>query len=152
MKRIMLIEYGNLTKRMRYKMNNTNSQMNHYHQGNPYHTFENVYTANHEHMMAPNMNDSMNMPNHYHHVKKDKYSSHYPHHHSAYSPYSNQYDAFSHVPMKDHHHLGHYGGYGMMPNHPYGYQDMQMMMPPNQQMLGHGYGMNQPNLHFPRYY
>lgn len=51
-------------------MNNMNNQTNHYHQGNPYHTFENVYTANHEHMIAPNMHDHMNMPNHYHTGKK----------------------------------------------------------------------------------
>ncbi|EDW23061.1 hypothetical protein MHH54_08445 [Bacillus sp. FSL K6-4563] len=132
-------------------MNNMNSQMNYHHEGNPYHTFENVYTANHEHVVAPNMHDHMNMPNHYHTGKKDKYSGHYPHHHSAYPPFPNQHDPFSHVPMKDHHHHGHYGGYGMMPYHPYGYQDMHMMMP-NQQMPGFGYGMNQPNAHFPRYY
>ncbi|MFP7340445.1 hypothetical protein [Bacillus safensis] len=134
-------------------MNDMNSQMNHYHQENPYHTFENVYTANHEHMVAPNMHDHMNMPNHYHSGKKDMYNAHHPHHHSVYSPFPNQHDTFSkHVPMKDHHHLGHYGGYGMMPLHPYGYQDMHMMMPTNQQMPGHYYGMNQPNALFPRYY
>lgn len=136
---------------MRYQMNNMNSQMNYHHEGNPYHTFENVYTANHEHVVAPNMHDHMNMPNHYHTGKKDKYSGHYPHHHSVYPAFPNQHDPFSHVPMKDHHHHGHYGGYGMMPYHPYGYQDMHMMMP-NQQMPGFGYGMNQPNAHFPRYY
>ncbi|WP_144483384.1 hypothetical protein [Bacillus pumilus] len=121
-------------------MNNMNSQMNYHHEGNPYHTFENVYTANHEHVVAPNMHDHMNMPNHYHTGKKDKYSGHYPHHHSTYMPFPHHQDPFSHVPMKDHHH-GHYGGY----------QDMHMMMP-NQQMPGFGYGMNQPNAHFPRYY
>ncbi|MGF9725708.1 hypothetical protein ABEX00_16340 [Bacillus safensis] len=134
-------------------MNDMNSQMNHYHQENPYHTFENVYTANHEHMIAPNMHDHMNMPNHYHSGKKDMYNAHHPHHYSPYSTFPNQHDYFSkHVPMKDHHHLGHYGGYGMMPHHPYGYQDMHMMMPTNQQMPGHFYGMNQPNALFPRYY
>ncbi|MFF2414747.1 hypothetical protein [Bacillus safensis] len=134
-------------------MNDMNSQMNHYHQENPYHTFENVYTANHEHMIAPNMHDHMNMPNHYHSGKKDMYNAHHPHHHSPYSTFPNQHDYFSkHVPMKDHHHLGHYGGYGMMPHHPYGYQDMHMMMPTNQQIPGHFYGMNQPNALFPRYY
>ncbi|MBL4986231.1 hypothetical protein [Bacillus safensis] len=134
-------------------MNDMNSQMNHYHQENPYHTFENVYTANHEHMVAPNMHEHMNMSNHYHSGKKDVYNAHHPHHHSVYSPFPNQHDTFSkHVPIKDHHHLGHYGGYGMMPHHPYGYQDMHMMMPTNQQMPGHYYGMNQPNALFPRYY
>ncbi len=152
MKRVILIGYGNLTKRMRYKMNNMNNQTNHYHQGNPYHTFENVYTANHEHVIAPNMHEHMNMPNHYHTGKKDAYSGHYPHHHSPYSPFTNQHDPFSHVPMKDHHHLGHYGGYGMPPyQQPYGYQDMNMMMP-NHHMAGHAYGMNQPNAFLPRYY
>nr|WGD97101.1 hypothetical protein P5627_14820 [Bacillus safensis] len=87
-------------------MNDMNSQMNHYHHENPYHTFENVYTANHEHMIAPNMHDHMNMPNHYHSGKKDVYNAHHPHHHSPYSTFPNQHDYFSkHIPMKDHHHL-----------------------------------------------
>lgn len=152
MKQVQLIRYGNLKKRMRYKMNNMNNQTNHYHQGNPYHTFENVYTANHEHMIAPNMHDPMNMPNHYHTGKKDAYSGHHPHHHSAYSPFTKQYESYSNVQMNDHHHFGHYGGYGMAPYHPHGYHDMQMMMPANHHMTGNAYGMNQPNAFLPRYY
>ena len=128
-----------------------NSQTNHYHQGNPYHTFEHVYTANHEHMIAPtpNMHDSMNMPNHYHTGKKDVYAGH----HVAYSPFTKHLDPFSNFPMKDHHHLANYGGYGMSPYQPYGYHDGgHMMMAPNHQMTGHTYGMNQANDFFPRYY
>ncbi|MFJ5963299.1 hypothetical protein [Bacillus sp. NPDC093026] len=135
-------------------MNNMNSQNTHYHQGNPYHTFENVYTANHEHMIAPNTHGPMNIPNHYHTGKKDSDGSHYSSHHVAYSPFAHQYNPYSAFPMNDDHHLqGSYVGYGMPPYHPYGYHDGgHMMMAPNYQMTGHVNGMNHPNAFLPRYY
>ncbi|MDM5298027.1 hypothetical protein QUF51_07635 [Bacillus pumilus] len=134
-------------------MNNMNNQTNHFHQGNPYHTIDQVYTANHEHMIAPNMHDPMNMPNHYHTGKKDAYGGHHPHHHPVYAPFPQQYDSFSHFPMKDHHHPGSYGGYGMSPYQPYGYHEGgHIMMPPNHHMGGHHYDMNQANAFYPRYY
>ncbi|MFS0654820.1 hypothetical protein [Bacillus sp. 179-C3.3 HS] len=127
-------------------MNNMNGQANYDYHGNPYHTIEHVYTANHEHMIAPNMYDSnvfgsMNMPNHYHTDKQNAYTGYQPHHHH-HATYS---------PMKHHHPHGMYGGYEMPTHQPYGhYGDGQMMMP--QQMTGHAYGMNQPNAFSHRYF
>ncbi|MGE6631525.1 hypothetical protein [Bacillus sp. NPDC077027] len=95
-----------------------NNQANHYHDANPYHTYENVYTVNHEHVHAPNLHHP-NAHHHHHHDKHDKHGVHNHPHYAHYHQVGKPVD-----PFYSHHMTSPYYGpgfsYGASPYDPYG--------------------------------